>query len=585
MNRPERKVKIVCTMGPACWEYERLYAMAEAGMNVARFNFSHGDYASHGMALERVRAVERERRLPIAALLDTKGPEIRTGLLKGHQNVTLKAGDTFVLRFDESAGDASGVSIDYRPLYKEITEGQHIFIDDGSIHLCAESVSPDGIICRVIVGGELGERKGVNVPGASLSVPTLTEKDVSDVRWGIEHGVDYIAVSFVRTMDDVMKVRRVIEENHGRAKIIAKMETRQSVDGMDGILSVADGVMVARGDLGVEIPTEDVPMVQKEIIEKCRSLGKPVIVATQMLDSMIRNPRPTRAEASDVANAVIDGADAVMLSGETAGGKYPLESVQTMNKIVMRTERELAVWQRMPKTFSADRDIADAVSHAAKEVAEAVGAKAIVSLTTSGGTARMVSKYRPMCPVIAVTPSLNTWRELSLVWGVLPIMSPFTADLEAFVETAMAMIQKEGLVDAGQNIVLTTGVPVGEPGSTNTVQVHTVGQVLSKGLSLVRKKVTGPARKAASAQEAIRKTASGGVLVIKESSKEYIPAIEKADAVVTEEDGLAGYAGIIALNLGIPCIAGASGVYDMVEDGMILTVDGKRGIVYLERSI
>lgn len=583
MNTSERKVKIVCTMGPTCWEYSCMYAMAEAGMNVARLNFSHGDYASHEKTIETVRAVEQERQTPIATLLDTKGPEIRTGFLVGHRNITLTAGDTFVLRTDDRDGDITGVSVDYGPLYKEISEGQHIFIDDGSLHLCAESVSPEGVVCRVVVGGELGERKGVNVPGADLSVPTLTEKDVSDICWGIEHGVDYIAVSFVRTKDDIMEVRRVLEREHGSAKIIAKMETRQSVDNIDGILTVADGMMVARGDLGVEIPTEDVPMVQKEIIEKCRSQGKPVIVATQMLDSMIRNPRPTRAEASDVANAVIDGADAVMLSGETANGKYPLESVQTMNKIIMRTERELEVWQRTPKSFSNNSEIADAVSHAAKDISSIVKAAAIISLTSSGGTARMISKYRPVCQIIAVTPSLSTWRALSLVWGVMPVICPFISDLETSVETAISIIQDEGLVEAGQNVVLTTGVPLGEPGSTNMVQVHTVGQVVGKGLSLVRRKVTGIAHKAATAEEALEKMASGGILVIRKSTREYIPAIERAAGVVTEEGGFTSHAGIVTLNLGLPCIVGAAGIFDAVEDGMTLTVDGIRGLVYLER--
>ena len=342
MDKMKRKVKIVCTIGPACWEYDTLFKVAEAGMNVARLNFSHGDYASHERTLNNVRAVEQERQMPIAVLLDTKGPEIRTGELPGHGKITLKADSLFTLFFDKREGDEHGVYIDYPPLANEVKRGQSIFIDDGAINLEVEEATPEGVVCRVIVGGELGERKGINVPGADLSVPTLTEKDVADLLWGAAHDVDYVAVSFVRNREDIIEVRRILEGAGAKAKIIAKMETRQSVENIDEILSVVDGMMVARGDLGVEMNTEDVPMVQKEIIEKCRMQGKPVIVATQMLDSMIRNPRPTRAEANDVANAVIDGADAVMLSGETAGGKYPVEAVETMQRIIIRTEKDTA---------------------------------------------------------------------------------------------------------------------------------------------------------------------------------------------------------------------------------------------------
>ena len=327
MKRLERKVKIVCTMGPACWDEETISELVRSGMNVARLNFSHGDHDSHTKTINNVRKVEETLRRPVATLLDTKGPEIRTGMLEGHQKVMLEAGNGFSLLLAPAVGNSVGVYVDYPGLYKEISVGQEIFIDDGSILLLAESLDSNSVRCRVMVGGELGEKKGVNVPGADLSVPTLTEKDISDIRWGIEHSVDYIAVSFVRTKEDILGVRKILEEHSGEAKIIAKIETRQSVENIDEILAIVDGIMVARGDLGVEMPTEDVPMVQKEIIEKCRSQGKPAIVATQMLDSMIRNPKPTRAEASDVANAVIDGADAVMLSGETAGGRYPVGSV------------------------------------------------------------------------------------------------------------------------------------------------------------------------------------------------------------------------------------------------------------------
>lgn len=584
MKKMERRVKIVCTIGPACWDYDTLSKLAEKGMNVARLNFSHGDHESHGRTLKNVRAVEQELQSPIALLLDTKGPEIRTGELAGHGSVTLKAGGRFTLFFEKKAGDEKGVSIDYPPLAREVGRGQSIFIDDGAINLEAEECSDEGVVCRVIVGGELGERKGVNVPGADLSVPTLTEKDIADLRWGAANSVDYVAVSFVRSKEDIIEVRRILEAEGASAKIIAKMETRQSVENIDEILEVVDGMMVARGDLGVEMNAEDVPMVQKEIIEKCRIQGKPVIVATQMLDSMIRSPRPTRAEANDVANAVIDGADAVMLSGETANGIYPAESVEMMNRIIVRTEKDSELWQRRPCAPAAAADTADAVSHAARGVAQEVGAAAIVSLTTSGGTARMVAKYRPPCPIIAMTPSLSTWRQLSLVWGVEPAICPFASDLEQSVNNAITLIKKEQLVESGDNVVITSGVPLGEPGSTNMLNVFRIAGIVGKGLSLVRRSVTAEVCRAETPEEALKKIGENKILVIRKSKKEFIPAIERAAAVITEEGGLTSHAGVTSLNRGIPCITGVADVMDKVKDGMTLTVDGVHGVIYAGRA-
>ncbi|HOO64094.1 MAG TPA: pyruvate kinase, partial [Synergistaceae bacterium] len=390
-----RKVKIVCTLGPACSSFEALRTMAEEGMDVARFNFSHGEYEGHARNLELVRRVEKERKRPLAALLDTKGPEIRTGLLEGHEPVYLENGQVFCLTSRTVEGSSREVSLSYAELPREVSPGMDIFIDDGTLQLQVEEIRGEDIFCRVVVGGELGERKGINIPDASLSVPTLTEKDREDIRWGLEHEMEYIAVSFVRSRDDVLEVLRVMEELGGghTMKIIAKIETKQSVEALEEIAEVVDGMMVARGDLGVEIPTEDVPLQQKRIIDVCRSQGKPVIVATQMLDSMIRNPRPTRAEANDVANAVLDGADAVMLSGETAKGKYPVESVRTMNKIVRRVEKEHARWERQTTLPIYATTVPDSVSHAATHIARELHAKAVLSLTKSGSTSSMVSKY------------------------------------------------------------------------------------------------------------------------------------------------------------------------------------------------
>ena len=584
MKRLERKVKIVCTMGPACWDEETISELVRSGMNVARLNFSHGDHDSHTKTINNVRKVEETLRRPVATLLDTKGPEIRTGMLEGHQKVMLEAGNGFSLLLAPAVGNSVGVYVDYPGLYKEISVGQEIFIDDGSILLLAESLDSNSVRCRVMVGGELGEKKGVNVPGADLSVPTLTEKDISDIRWGIEHSVDYIAVSFVRTKEDILGVRKILEEHSGEAKIIAKIETRQSVENIDDILAIVDGIMVARGDLGVEMPTEDVPMVQKEIIEKCRSQGKPAIVATQMLDSMIRNPKPTRAEASDVANAVIDGADAVMLSGETAGGRYPVGSVKMMHKILMRTEENLSEWQRTPKIFFNCGEIADAVSRAARDISETVCATAILSLTRSGATARMVSKYRPDCPIIAMTPSFSTWRELALVWGVYPLICPFTTDVEESVSNSLSIVQEEGLIKGGDNVVFTSGIPLGVPGSTNLVQVYTVGKIIGKGLSLIKKKTRGVVCKAETPEEANQKITQGSILVVRKTDRDYIPAMERASGVVSEEDGFSCHTAVASLNMGLPGIVGVSGIFDLVEDGTLITLDGVRGVVYLGRS-
>ncbi|MCF0247475.1 MAG: pyruvate kinase [Synergistes sp.] len=583
MERLKNKVKIVCTIGPACSEYETLLKMSEAGMNVARLNFSHGDYDSHGKNLQNIRAVEEERKTPIAVLLDTKGPEIRTGELKDHKTVTLKAGNDFKLFFEKREGDENGVYVDYTPLAKEVEPGQNIYIDDGAIALEVIETSPEEILCRITVGSELGEHKGINVPGANLSVPTLTEKDISDLRWGAEHEVDFVAVSFVRTKEDIIEVRKVLEECGAAAKIIAKMETRQSVENIDEILPIVDGMMVARGDLGVEMNIEDVPIIQKEIISKCRQLGKPVIVATQMLESMTKNPRPTRAEANDVANAVIDGADAVMLSGETANGKYPVKTIETMRKIIISTEKNSKIWNQAPVSLPETCETGDAVSLAARVVSGEVSASAIVTITLSGSTAKMIAKYRPDCQIIAVTSSKSTMRRLALSWGIITLMNEFDPDWEVSVEKTLHKIEEEDLVKFGDNVVFTLGAPIYEPGGTNTLYVHRVGSIAGKGQSIVRSRMTGSVVLAESPEEAEAKAGADKVLVIKESSSDYIPAFKEAGAIITEEGSITSFAGIISLERGIPCICGVPGITEKVKEGSVVTVDGYFGIVYLEK--
>jgi pyruvate kinase len=551
-------------------------------MNVARFNFSHGDYEGHGRMLAMVRNIEEEIKRPIATILDTKGPEIRTGLLAGHGIVELHGDSAFRLVTDECLGDSERVSVSYANLPQEVTIGQDIFIDDGTIHLRAEHVDENCVTCRVIVGGALGEHKGVNIPGADLSVPTLTDKDVRDIEWGIEHEMDYVAVSFVRQREDIMHVRRVIEEHGGRdcrINVIAKIETIQSVRNIEEIIQVVDAIMVARGDLGVEMPTQEVPMVQKRIIDMCRAKGKPVIVATQMLDSMIRNPRPTRAEASDVANAVLDGADAVMLSGETAGGKYPVEAVSMMESIVMCTENDGLNNFSRSREVRSSFNVADSVSHAAMRVAEELNAAAVLSLTRSGSTAAMVSKYRPKAEIIASTPLVSTWRSMSLMWGVRPLLAEEHGTSENAVDAAMDSIVRHGYVAEGDTVVITTGFPVFVPGTTNMVLVRTVGRVLFKAPSLIKRETAGFVCKASSAADAVERMEHGNVLAVRSADAAYLPAMKKACAIITEEHGMANFTAITALQMGIPCVS-EGGAMECLRDGMLVTVDGIHGVVY-----
>ena len=576
-----RRVKIVCTLGPACAELDDLRGLVDAGLNVARFNFSHGDYEGHGRMLDLIRQVESEGTKPIATLLDTKGPEIRTGLLEDHMPVEVKADTDFTLVTEERLGNVEVVSISYPELVSEVEIGQDIFIDDGSIHLRIEEKRPGAIICRVLVGGLLGERKGINVPGADLSVPTLTEKDINDIKWGMDHDMDYIAISFVRDREDIMMVRKVIEEHGGKKiNIMAKIETRQAVENIDDIIQVVDAIMIARGDLGVELPTEEVPVVQKRIIELCRQHGKPVIVATQMLDSMIRNPRPTRAEASDVANAVLDGADAVMLSGETAGGKYPLDAVTIMNKIVIRMEHEFMrrVGAMRPKAATAN--VADSVSHSAMRVAEELRAGAVITLTRSGSTASMISKYRPNSLIVASTPLKSTWRALALMWGVCPVLLDEYADTESAVDAAIAAVIRHNFVTEGDTVVITTGFPVFVSGTTNMLLVQTIGRVIFHSPSLIKRETAGFVCRVSSPEEAVSKMEAGNVLVAPSTNSEYLPAIQKAAAIITEEQGMTNYTAMSALQRGIPCMTGVTGAMELLNDGMLITVDGVHGVVY-----
>ena len=579
-------VKIVCTIGPASDNYETLKSMAEAGMNVARLNFSHGDYAGHEKKLKLIRRVERAVKKPIAALLDTKGPEIRTGLMKDGE-ITLTQGSKIVLVSSDEAfeGTPDRIWVNYRLLAQELTPGQSIFIDDGALNLEVESINGDEVTCKVIVGGPLRNTKGINLPGAEITMPALSDKDKQDIAWGIQHGMEYLAVSFVKTARDILEVRRLIQEYGSGMKILAKIETKQAVDNISEIVDVVDGVMVARGDLGVEIATEDVPLVQKKIIEMCRVRGKVVIVATQMLDSMIRNPRPTRAEASDVSNAVLDGTDAVMLSGETASGNYPVQAVATMRRIVDKAETELQIWGNHKNNEQNPLElegipVPDAVSGAAVLIAKQVKAPAIICLSRSGLTAKMISKHRPDCPILGLTPSQQTWRELALWWGVTPVRLSEMSDINVAAREAINTCVAQGLLQEGELVVITAGVPVGRPGSTNVVEVLTTGTILLSGTPLSHKNAVGKVCIARTPQEAVEKVTPGCVLVVRQLSEDYRPVLDKAGAVLFESGLLFSEGNALAMDYGLPCIVGVADAFSTLMDDDVVSIDGTRGLVY-----
>lgn len=470
-----KKTKIICTLGPAASDRQVIRKLILKGMNAARFNFSHGTYESHGELLQNLKTVRDELNEPVAAILDTRGPEIRTKRFKNGP-VELKTGAQFTLTADDIDGDSTRVSITYKELYKEIKEGDRILLDDGLIELRVLGVSERDIICKVQNGGTISDNKGINTPDTDVNFPALTRKDIDDIKFGIENDFDFIAASFIRRASDVMEIRKLLQENGGEEiGIISKIENRLGVENIDSIIEASDAIMVARGDLGVEIPVQEVPIIQKKIITLCLKMGKPVIIATQMLDSMIRNPRPTRAEASDVANAVFDGASAVMLSGETASGKYPVESVDTMSDIVLTAEREIDYWQHFRKIDEImDKTVVNAISRACCTTAMDLRAKAIITVTKSGHTARMISRLRPRCPIAAVTSDERVRRKLSISWGVNTEMAEEAYSTDELFKIGVEKAMKMNMVEKGDIVVITAGVPVGISGTTNIVKAQTV---------------------------------------------------------------------------------------------------------------
>jgi pyruvate kinase len=575
-----RRTKIVCTLGPATDTLPLLQALIAAGMDVARLNFSHGTIAEHGRRIELLRQAAAGAEKDIALMLDTKGPEIRLGTFR-QGRVTLKAGDRFVLTTRDVAGDAGKASVSYPGLPADVRPGTVILLADGVIELTVEAADDTDIVCRVVHGGEVSDRKGVNVPGITVDLPAVTEKDIIDIRFGLEMGIDSVAASFIRQAADVLAVRQILEEAGADCDIIAKIENQDAVKNIDEIIRAADGIMVARGDLGVEIGSEEVPLIQKMIIEKCNHAGKPVVTATQMLESMLGSPRPTRAETSDVANAIFDGSDAIMLSGETAAGRYPVEAVRTMDRIARRTESALKFEEILSrKTIGPLRSVTDAIGHATCHTAQDLGASAIITATTSGHTARIIARYRPQCPIIAVTPEDKVVRRLALTWGVVTCKAAPMESTDEMFRVAVQGALDTGLVRPGDLVVITAGIPMGITGTTNLIKVHVVGDVLARGTGIGNKAANGAVRVVRCPLENGGQFAAGDILVTTGTDSSYIPLFRKAAAVVTEEGGLTSHAAIAGMNIGIPVIVGVEGATRLLPEGTLITVDSISGLIY-----
>lgn len=581
-----RRTKIVCTIGPASESIDKLEQLIEAGMNVARLNFSHGDFEEHGARITNIRKAAKKLGKTVAILLDTKGPEIRTGVLKEGQANIIK-GNTVYVSMDDSlqGGDASKISVTYPQLIHDVEPGSKLLLDDGLIALEVTEVLEEQNELKTVAlnSGLLKNKKGVNVPNVSVNLPGITEKDAADIKFGIEQGVDFIAASFVRRASDVLEIRGLLEENNAtHIQIIPKIENQEGVDNLDAILQVSDGLMVARGDLGVEIPPEDVPLVQKEMIFKCNNAGKPVITATQMLDSMQRNPRPTRAEASDVANAILDGTDAIMLSGETAAGDYPIEAVQTMSNIAKKAETAIDHKAMLDlRSKASDMTITDAISQSVNHTAMNLSVDAILTPpTVSGFTARMISKYRPQAPIIAMTFDEQVSRRLALVWGVESIVGNLLHTTDDVLEEVIERGLETNHFKRGDRVIITAGVPVGESGTTNLMKVHVIGDVLAKGQGVGKGSAYGRAVLVKDAKEAELKVQQDDIIITYGTDKDMIKSIEKAAGIITEEGGLTSHAAVVGLSLGIPVIVGVEKALEVIKDQQDITIDASKGDIY-----
>ncbi|WP_289049334.1 pyruvate kinase [Acidaminococcus timonensis] len=574
-----KKTKIICTLGPATDKKDLLVNMINAGMDLARFNFSHGSHEECEARLNLLKEAVKETGKVVGYVADTKGPEMRLGLFKGDRT-TLVSGHEFILTTDDVEGTAEKAHVNYAGLPEEVNKGDIILLNDGKLSLEVKSTADKEIRTVVVNGGEISSRKRVAVPGAFLKLPFLSDADRSDITFAAQHGMDYVAASFVRNAHDAMEIRRLLESLGSHMGIIAKIENQEGVDNIDEILQVVDGVMVARGDLGVEIPMEDVPIVQKQIIAKCNALGKPVVTATQMLESMITNYRATRAEANDIANSIFDGTDAIMLSGETASGAYPLEAVQTMARIAKRTEEAIDyvhVFQH--KGIGAQVQMTDAISHATVQIAQELEANAIMSITESGYTARMVAKYRPKATVIGVSPVEESLRRMTLYWGVEPLKGENKPSTDALIDASLKDALAAKLIKKGDSLVVTAGMHVGKVGSTNLIQVVNVGEKVVAGQGIGKKATSGIVLRVEKKSD-LDAFKPGMILAVASLENEMGTKAAQAGGIIAEEGGFTSPAAIIGINYGIPVIIGAKGAMDALETGDLVTLDVATGSVY-----
>lgn len=577
-----KKTKIVSTIGPASESEEKLKELFLNGVNVCRLNFSHGSHEEHKLRIDAIKKVREEMNLPIAIMLDTKGPEIRLGNF-AEGTIEIEQGDIFTLTTRDILGDQNIVSISYKGLPEDVNVGGRILIDDGLVELnVLEIIDGTDIKCIAVNNGTLKNHKGVNVPNVPINLPAVTEKDIADIIFGIQNGIDFIAISFVRTSSDVNVIRRILEDNGGQhIDLISKIESQQGVDNIDEILQVSDGIMVARGDLGVEVKTEEIPLIQKMLIQKCNLAGKPVITATQMLDSMMRNPRPTRAEVTDVANAILDGSSAIMLSGETAAGKYPVEAVKMMSSIALTTEESLDYHELLRKTSELSQlNTTNAIGKATCNTAEDLGATAIITATSSGYTSKAISKFRPKAPIIAVTTKESSMRKLALEWGVYPLMSQQSYSADDIIDNSVNAALKNGYANEGDLVVITTGLPVGLSGTTNMIKVHTIGKVLLTGTGIGNKVGIGRVCIANDEEDLLNNFEDGDIIVAHSTYKEMVKFMERAAAIITEEGGLTSHGAIVGINLEKATVVGAADARSILKNGDIITVDSSTGQIY-----
>ena len=576
-----RKTKIVCTLGPSTESEEVMRQLMLEGMAVARMNFSHGSHEEQKKRLDMVKKLREELHLPVAALLDTKGPEIRIGDVEGGK-LELKAGQDFILTTEEMLGTAGKVTITYKELYKDVCPGDSILIDDGLIGMEVRRIDGQDIICKVVNGGFISNHKGVNVPGVELKMPFVSEKDYSDILFAAEQGYDFVAASFTRTAEDILEIRKILDENGGEGiHIIAKIENMQGVENAEAILRVADGMMIARGDMGVEIPLEEVPVIQKKLIRLTIRMGKPVITATQMLDSMMKNPRPTRAETSDVANAIYQGTSAIMLSGETAAGAYPVEAVRTMARIAERTERDIDYTKEFkPRRLAERPDVTSAISHATCTTAMDLYAAAIVAVSKSGRTVGMISKYRPSCPIIGCAMDERVCRQLNLSWGVIPLQLDEEKTADDLFDHAVGAAEHRGLVSRGELVVITAGLPLGMSGTTNMIKVHVAGRILISGKGVNNLKVSGNVCVCQGLDDLEQNFRPGDIVVVSQTTNEMMPKLKDAGGIITETGDRYSHAAIVGMALDIPVITSARNATRILKSGAFITVDAEQGTVY-----